>query len=116
VITLVDGLEERLQVSLGPRLLGRRDEHEGKMSTGQAQGERAVEPLVFDRDDPGLHRAFQRGQMIDQGRDDRLGTVDRQVGEQEDADACIGQRIALKVAVEGVVDFLAGGHSCSRRR
>ena len=34
------------------------------------------------------------------------------LGEQDDADAGVGQRIALEVAEEGVVELLARRHSC----
>jgi hypothetical protein len=75
-----------------------------------------VEPLVLDREDAGFHGPIHRGETIGQRRNDRLGAVGRQLGEQDDADAGVGQRIALKVTEEGVVEFLAGGHSCSRSR
>jgi hypothetical protein len=42
MIAGVDGLQERRQVTRGPRLLGRRDQHEGKMGVGQPQGQRAA--------------------------------------------------------------------------
>jgi hypothetical protein len=116
VIAMIDGLQERLQMSLGPRLLGRRDQNKRKPSASQTLAQRLGEPLVVDRDDPGFDRAIHRGQLIGHRRDDGLGVVDRQVGEEDDANTGVGQRIALKVAEEGIVEFLACGHSCSMRR
>jgi hypothetical protein len=116
VIAVVDGLQERLEMILGPRLLGRRDQDEREMGAFQAEGQRAVETVLPGADDAGLHHPAHRGQVIGQGRDDRRGAVGRQVGREDDADAGVGQRIAPEVAEEGVVEFLARCHSCSRRR
>jgi hypothetical protein len=112
MVAVVDGRQQRLQMGLGPRFLSRRDQDEGEMGAGQALGQRGVEPPAIDRDDPGLHRAVHRVQVINQRGDDGLGAVGRQVGEQDDADAGVGQRVALEVAGEGVVEFLF--HSSSR--
>jgi hypothetical protein len=116
VIAVVDGLQQRLQMLRGPRLLGRRDQDEREVGAAQADDERLVEPTTRGPDDASLHRPAHRGDMCDQGRDDGLGAVGRQVAEQDDADAGVGQRVALEVAEEGIVEFLARGHSGSRRR
>jgi hypothetical protein len=116
MIAGVDGLQEWRQVARGPRLLGRRDQHEGEMGVDQAEGQRASESQLPGADDAGLHHPADRGQVIDDRRDHRLGAVDRQVGQVDDADAGVGQRVALEVAEEGVVGFLARRHSCSMRR
>jgi hypothetical protein len=113
---MIDGLQERLQVGLGPRLVGGRDQDQGEMGAVQADGQGVVETLILGSAYTCLHRPVHRDQMIDEGRDDRRGAVERQVGEQDDADAGVGQRVALEVAEEGVVEFLARRHSCSRRR
>ncbi len=116
VIAVVDGLQQRLQVALGPRLLGRRDQDEGKLGTVQTEAQRKVESLARRPDDAGFDHPAHRAQMLGKGGDDGLGTVGRQVGQEDDADAGVGQRFALEVAEEGVVEFLARGHSGSRRR
>jgi hypothetical protein len=77
VIAVVDGLQERLQVGRGPRLLGRRDQDERELGAGQADGERVVEPLPRGPHDSGLHRPAHRVQVRGQGRDDGLGAIDR---------------------------------------
>ncbi len=100
----------------GPRLLGRRHEDEREMGIAQAEGQRPAEPAARGPDDAGLDRPAHRGHIRGQGRDDGLGAVERQVGEQDDSDAGVGQRVALEVAEEGIVVFLARGHSGSRRR
>ncbi len=86
------------------------------MGVGQAEGQRAAETQLPGADDAGLDRPTHCGQVIGDRRDHRLGAVDRQVGQVDDADAGVGQRVALEVAEEGVVGFLARRHSCSMRR
>jgi hypothetical protein len=116
MIAVIDGLEERLQMLRGPRLRGRRDQDEREMGVAKADGEGVVQPLPRGPDDTGLHRPADRHQVRGQGLDDGCGAVGRQVGEQDDSDAGVGQRVALEVAEEGIVEFLARGHSGSRRR
>jgi hypothetical protein len=112
VIAFVDGLQQRRQMGLGPRLLGGRDQDQREMGAGQAALDGAADAVPLDRHDTDLHRPTHRHQVVGQRRDDRPGAVGGQVGEQDDADAGVGQRFALV----GVVEFLAGGHSCSRSR
>jgi hypothetical protein len=111
VVAVVDRLEQGLQMGLGPRLLGRRHQDEREVGAGQADGQGGVEPSAGDRHDPGLDRAVHRAQRLDQRCDDGLGAVGGQVGEQDDADPGVGQRVAAKVATVGVVEFL--GHFSS---
>lgn len=54
-----------------------------------------------------------RCDVIDQGRDHRLRVGARQIGEQDDPDPGVGQRIAMDVAGERVVDRLNRAHSRS---
>jgi hypothetical protein len=80
---------------------------------GQAPCQRAAQSAPPDRHDARFHGPAQLGQVIGQRCDGRLGEVVRQLGQQDDADAGVGQRIALEVAEERVVEFL--GHSSSRQ-
>lgn len=52
VVAVVDGLEERFQMGLGPRLIGRRDEDERQVGSLQADPQGLVEAPAVDRDDP----------------------------------------------------------------
>lgn len=108
VVAVVDGLEQRLEVGRGPRLLGGRDQHQREPGPREADRQCGVEPPVVDRDDAGLYLAVARRREFDQRGDDRLGAIGRQVGKQDDADAGARQRIAPGVAGERVVVFL--GH------
>jgi hypothetical protein len=116
VIAVVDRLQQRLEVRLCPRFLGGRDQDKGEMRAFQAVLEGALDAGRPDRDDAALDGPTRREKRLGKRRDDRRRAVVWQVREQDDADAGVGQRVALKVVEEGVVDFLARGHSCSRIR
>jgi hypothetical protein len=57
---MIDRLQERLQVGLGPGLLGGRDQDQGEMRAGQPALDRAADPVRSDRDDPRLRGPTQR--------------------------------------------------------
>jgi hypothetical protein len=116
VIAMVDGLQERHRVIRGPRLLGRRDQDEREMGALQAAGQRDGDAFLRDGHDPGLRRPAHRAQVVDQRSDVGLGAVDGSLGQGDDANTGVGQRLAPEVLEEGIVEFLARGHSGSRRR
>jgi hypothetical protein len=56
VIAMIDGLEERLQVGLDPRLLSGRDQDQRETGAGQGALKSALETVPLDRHDTGLDR------------------------------------------------------------
>jgi hypothetical protein len=111
MVAMIDRLQERGQVRLAPRLLGGGHQHERKSRTRQPTGQCTAEVHPRDRDDPTLHRPPHRLDLIGQRSDDRLGTLTRQLGEQDDVNPGIGERLALEVAKVRIVDVLGRGHS-----
>lgn len=103
---MVDRLEQGREVLRGPRLGGRRHQDEGQPSAGQTDGQRAMKPAAGRRDNSGLHGPARVGQVNPQRLDDRPGVIRGRVGDQDDADAGIGQRIALEVPEEWIVGIL----------
>ena len=101
---------------LGQGLHGGRDQHERESGTLESRGQGAAEVGVHDRDDLRLHLPAHLPEPIGQGRDDRPGTFGRQLGEQDDSNPGVGERLAVEVAEVGVVEVLGRGHSGVRSR
>jgi hypothetical protein len=113
MVAVVDDFEQRFQVGRGPGLLSGGHQDQGIARSRQAAGERDAEVRPLDRDDPALDRPPHRRERIDERRDDRLGTLDGQVGQQDDSNPGVRKPVAMEVAEVGVVDRGGGGHSLS---
>ncbi|HZW33020.1 MAG TPA: hypothetical protein VFF52_20055 [Isosphaeraceae bacterium] len=110
MVAVVDGLQQGFQVSWSPRLPGGRHQDQGKARALQALGERDPQVHPLDRHDAMLDRPPHCRHRIDQRCHDRLGLLGKRVGQQDDADPGVEERLAMEVAQEGIVAGLAGRH------
>lgn len=106
VVAVLDRLEQWREVLRGPRLDGGRHQHQRQPGAGQADLQSAIQSAVGGRDDPGLHDPAGLGQVSFERLDNGARLVRGRVGEQDNADARVGQRIALEVAEKRIVGIL----------
>jgi hypothetical protein len=110
MVAVVDRLQERFQVRRGPRLFCRRHQHEGEPGALQAARQRDPQVHPVDRHHAMLDHASHRRQPLDQRRHDRFGLFGRPVGQHDDVNPGVGERLAMEVAQVGIVAGLAGRH------
>jgi hypothetical protein len=112
MITLVDGFEKRVHVSFGPGLPRGCHQHEWQPCTLQALGEQVVQAGTIERDDPAFDGSPDLREVFDEGRDDGLGSLQRQFRKQDDANPGAGKWVSSGVGPEGIVKGLRVGVGC----
>jgi hypothetical protein len=114
VVALIDRLQERLQMSVGPGLAGGRHEHQRLGRAGKASLERSAEPARVDYLDHSLRGPAARLEQRHDAPGDR-GRGVRPFGrsEHDNANRGVRQRIAMQVRLERVALVFGRGHACS---
>jgi hypothetical protein len=117
VVAVVERLEYRFKMPGGPRLLGRRDEHDGSGRPLQPKLQGPMLAPARDRHDIHLGRSPSTGEQVTQAGADRIGAGGVAVVEYDHPDVGVGQRFAVKVGFVRIDVFvmLGRGHSASRR-
>ena len=87
--------------ALRPGFLRGRHEHQRQAGPVRPRSKRAPEADPSDRNDASLDRPSQRRDLVGQWCDDGLRALGRQVGEQDDPDPGVGQRIAPSGSAKG---------------
>jgi hypothetical protein len=113
VVALVDGLQQRIQVTCGPGFDRSCQQHQRQASVLKTAAKRVCKAAFVDHDDSLLDRPPELGDPFGQWGDDGFGSLMRQAGKKDDMDARGGKGVALEVGRKRVVKFLARRHSNS---
>jgi hypothetical protein len=117
VVAGVDGLQERVQVGVGPGLRRRGHQHQGQRRPGQRPLQDPSPALVLRRLDDGLGHAAPAPDAIDQAPGHLLGARQFALGQHDDPDPSLRQRLAAEMGLERIVARarVGTGHGLPRR-
>jgi hypothetical protein len=111
MIALVDRFQKRREMLGGPRFFRGRHEYKWQARALQAPFHSTAEAVASDRHDRALDGSSRVRDQIRQGRDDGVGVFRGRVGQQDDPDAGVRQRITPEVIGEGIVAGFGCAHS-----
>ncbi len=105
MVAMVDRLQERVEMAVGPRRRRRRDQDESMLGLdAERVGVRKTEPLV-GQDDLGVGLSASGPEQLDQTRRDRVGPRRRVDRDDTDMDALLRAWLASEVGLVGVDKF-----------